>query len=71
MGGEMVLYSNCTATGMMIIPNDYPSEAMRSAMHFDAERKHVRWTMSTLQGKVYPIRNPQEGTLRRLHVPHT
>jgi len=33
------LYSNRTATGMMIIPNDYPREAMRSAMNFDAESK--------------------------------
>ena len=50
----------------MLIPNDYPREAMRSTMHFDAESKQVRWNMSTLQGRAYPIRNPQEGALQRL-----
>jgi excisionase family DNA binding protein len=51
---------------MMSIPNDYPREAMRSALNFDAESKHLRWNRYTLQGKVYPIRNPQEGTPQRL-----
>jgi hypothetical protein len=54
------LYSNRTATGMVIIPNDYLREAMRSAMQFDAESKQESWNMYPLQGKVYPIRNPQE-----------
>jgi excisionase family DNA binding protein len=65
-GQRDALYSNRTATGMMSIPNDYHREAMRSAMHFAAESKHVRWKMYTLQGKVYPLRNPQEGTPQRL-----
>ena len=39
---------------------------MRSAMIFDAESKHVRWNVYTMQGKVYPIRNPQELTPKRL-----
>jgi len=58
MGRVMV----CTATGMMSIPNDYPREAMRSAMNFEAESKQVSWHVYTVQGKVYPIKNPQEGT---------
>src|SRR5512135_924376 len=65
-GQRDALYSNCTPTGMMIVPHDSPRETMRSAMHFDAESKHVCWKMSTLQGKVYPLRNPQEGTPQRL-----
>jgi hypothetical protein len=60
------LYSNRTATGIMIIPNDYLREAMRSAMIFAAESKHVRWNVSTLQGKAYPLRNPQEDAPQRL-----
>jgi hypothetical protein len=60
------LYSNRTATGMMSIPNDDPREAIRSAMIFDAERKHVGWNMYILLGKGYPLRNPQEGTPQRL-----
>jgi hypothetical protein len=71
MGREMVLYSNRTATGMMSIPNDYRREAMRSAMIFDAESKQLRWNGYTLQGKVYHLRNPQEGAPQRLHLPHT
>ena len=39
---------------------------MRSAMHCDAERKHVRWNMYPMQGQVYSIRNPQEDTPQRL-----
>jgi excisionase family DNA binding protein len=39
---------------------------MRSVMILDAESKHVRWNMSTLQGKGYPLRNPQEGAPQRL-----
>jgi len=71
MGRETLLYSNRTATGMVFIPNDYPTEAMRSAMNFDADSKHVRWNMSALQRKVHHRRNPQEGAPQRLHVPHT
>jgi excisionase family DNA binding protein len=37
-------------------------------MIFDAESKHVRWNMSTLQRKVYPKRNPQEGAPQRLFL---
>ena len=66
MGRETLLYSNRTATGMMMIPNDYPREAMRSVMIFDAESNQVRWNMSTLQGKANPLRNPQEGASQRL-----
>ncbi len=67
MGREML----CTAPVMESIPNDCPREAMRSAMHFAAESKHVRWNVSTLQGKVYPLRNPQEGApqLLLLRIP--
>jgi excisionase family DNA binding protein len=50
----------------MMIPNDYLREAMRSAMIFDAESKHVRWNRYTMQGKAYPLRNPQEGAPQRL-----
>src|SRR5689334_22334211 len=59
------LYSNRTATGMMSIPNAYPREAMRSAMNFAAQSKHVCWNMYPLQGKVYPLRNPQVGAPQR------
>ncbi len=40
-------------------------------MHFDAESEHVRWIMSTLQGKGYPIINPQAGAPQRflLRIP--
>jgi excisionase family DNA binding protein len=62
----MIFYSNRTATGMIIIPSNYPREVIRSAMNFDAESKQVRWNMYVLQGKVYPKRNPQEGSPQRL-----
>jgi excisionase family DNA binding protein len=68
-GQRVGLYSNRTATGMMSIPNNYPREAMRSAMIFDAERKHIRWNMYPMQGQVYPLRNPQEGPPQRLLLP--
>jgi excisionase family DNA binding protein len=35
-------------------------------MNSDAESKHVRWSMYTMQGKVYPKINAQEGTPQRL-----
>jgi hypothetical protein len=34
MGRATLMYSNCTATSMMIIPDDYPREVMRSTMNF-------------------------------------
>ena len=65
-GQRDALYSNRTATGMMSIPNDYLREAIRSAMIFAAESKHVHWNMYPLQGKAYSLRNPQEGTPQQL-----
>jgi hypothetical protein len=49
MGRDAVLYSNRTATVMMIIPNEYPREVMRSAMNFDAESKKVSWNIYNVQ----------------------
>jgi hypothetical protein len=49
------MYSNRTATGMLILHHDYHREAMRSAMKVDAESKQGNCNVFTLQGKVYPL----------------